>query len=301
MWRIFFASLIALLIAPGVRAQDADNIGLSRQYVASRTGVLRLPETARQVRLDGRAVDMMAANYLSQYKRGPNWNRDNPEWKRVATVIANDIHDIVEQIAADQRLHDLTKQVEEVFVSGLATRLSASELRRLIQYYAEPPGQQFRKVQERLSNGLADGLVALQERMMSRQDALPPQSRPDPKELREVLGLFDEAMRIQWAVLDPGPGKDRSGLQALPMMIAAAVEIRSDELLAIWKELPEEDRAAIVAWRESPLAKKERTAIFESAKAIRAVFDPNAEMSRFAEAIARYEEKWRALIQDARQ
>jgi hypothetical protein len=293
--------LITLLVAAGVRAQDADKVDLSRQYVASRNGVLRIPETAKQVRLDGRAVDLMVAGYLSQYGRGPNWNRNNPEWRRLATVIAKDIQDIFEQLAADQRLHDLTKEVEEVFVSGLAARLSASELRELVQYYSEPPGQQFRRVQEQLSNGLANALFALQERMMSRQDPLPPQSRPDPKELRELLGLFDEVVRIQWALLDPGPGKDRSGLQALPMMITAAVQIRSDELLAIWKAIPEEDRAAIVAWRDSPLAKKERTAIFESAKGIRAVFDPNAEMSRIADAMARYDEKWRALLQDVRQ
>ena len=160
----------------------------------------------------------------------------------------------------------LAKRVQESFAASLATRLSADELWQLTRFYSERPGAQFLKVQQRLFDALASDLLAMQEAMMAGERPAQAALGPDFEERNELLGLFDEFVRIQWGIADPGPGKDRSGFQAIPLMVGGAVDRRLGKLIAVWNQMPSEDRAVILRWRDSPLAKKERDAIFESAK-----------------------------------
>ncbi|TAK54671.1 MAG: hypothetical protein EPO25_06280 [Gammaproteobacteria bacterium] len=301
---VVFANGTTIRLCKADKVTPAERINLSRQYVSSRTGILEIPRTARRVDFDSndrRLYAAIAAQFLKDHPEGHAWNADHPEWKRVAAIIENDVREIFARLAADPRLSVSARQVEETFVSGLAAQLTPSDLRELFYYYSRRPGAQFAKVQARLFNELASGLAAMKEQLTAGRRPVQRTIRPDAGELRELLGLFDEVVKIHLAMLDPGPRKDRSGIQAIPVMVAAIVEAQFADLNAIWKKLPKEDRSAILAWRNSPLGRKERTAIFESAKAIRAVLDANAEVSRLSGALAKYEEKWLTLIREAQE
>lgn len=280
-----------------------EQLTLARQYVAARAGVLSIPEVAPPASLGDehrRLLKMIVADFLRQHCHGANCSPDHPEWKRAAAVIEQDLQDMLAGASADPKLRTLPKQVEETFVTGMAARLTPAELREIKDFYSRSPGAQFARVQERMVTVLTSGMATIYERLL-KPPPPSPQPRLDAVELKELLGLFDEAAKIQLAILDPGPGKDRSGLQAIPMMIMLAVQDRFDDLNAIWKELPAEQRSAIVAWRDSPLARKERAAILESARSIRTFFDPSSTTNRLTTAGPEYEKKWRALIHTPRQ
>src|SRR5436305_1196385 len=83
---------------------------------------------------------------------------------------------------------------------------------------------------------IASDLLAMQEAMMVGERPAQAALRLDFEERNELLGLFDEFVRIQWGIADPGPGKDRSGLQAIPLMVGGAVDRRLGKLIAVWNQ-----------------------------------------------------------------
>jgi len=295
---------LTLLFADGTskrlctRKHPSASKELAQQYVTARAGVLTFAEM-RQASLgavERRAFGMIATEFLRRHCSGANCSPDHPAWKRAAAVIEQDLHNMAAEIAADPQVRALPKQVHDAFVTGVSARLTSDELGELGAYYSRSPGREFLGIQERLVNAFTIGLVDIHERLAQGQRRAP-QQRADPAELKELLSLLDETLKIQLAILDPGPGKDRSGLQAIPMMFMVVAQERFADLGTIWKQLPASERSAILAWRDSPLARKERSAIYESAKNIRTFFDPNSQGKRLAGAAAKYENKWRALIQ----
>ncbi len=296
------AVVLACLMSAVSAAQDAQQMALARDYVSSRTGVLKIPEGSRGFTPgpnEQRLFALVASDFLKRHPRGDHWNAEHPEWKRIAAIIEGDMRELISGVADSAQAAAVSKQVNEAFVNGMAGRLTAPELVELTAYYSSGLGVRFAGIQARLFDRLSSGLMDMQGRMLSGQRLMPSEPRPDPRDVKELLGLFDELVRIQWAIADPGPGKDRSGLQALPMAVAAGVQAGFNDLNAIWREMPEPDRAAILAWRASPLAQKERAAIFEVAKGIRQFFAPEALMDRLTSAMSKYDEKWRSLIEAA--
>ena len=283
-----------------VKLEDTEEVRLARDYVAARSGVLRIPQSAQFEVFDAEDRELlsrMAAEFIRQYCKSPACNPADAKARRTAAVIERDLQKLFTDLAADPRLRLMQKRVEHAFIRGLSERLTAEDLRELTRFYSQGIGKRFLAVQGRLFEEMVSTIMAQRGFGRYGKRPQPPATKPDPEHYKEVLGLFDELVRIQWAIADPGEGKDRSGLQAIPLMVAGAAEQRFDPLYDIWTELRARDRAAILAWRASPLGTKERTAIFESARAIRKFFHPVEESIRVARAISTYEEKWRRLLQ----
>ncbi len=280
--------------------QETDRTALAQQYVSLRAGVLLKAQdysaSKKPDLKDRRVISSLTTNILQSYRRGSNWNPQNPEWKHAATIIERDMEQIVTELATNTRFNQVAKDMEEAFVQGLSTKLSSEELNELVNYYSQSTGAQFAKVQEKLNNALISGINDLQAKLMAGRRESRPQNTIDPNAFKELAGLFDELVRIQWGISDPGPGHDRSGLQAIPIMIAAVVGDNYETLNKIWYEISEEDRKAIIARRNSSIGKSEREAIFEAAKQIRNVVNPQAEMAALVKAFAPYDAKWRALV-----
>lgn len=280
--------------------QETDRAVLAQQYVSARAGVLLKAQdytASKKIDLkDRRVISSLTTNILRSYRKDKNWNPQNPEWGRAAAIIERDMEQIVSELASNTRLNQVAKEMEEAFVRGLSDKLSSEELNELVDYYSQSTGARFTKVQEKLHNVLISGINDLQAKLIAGQRGTRTQNVTNLEAYKELVGLFDELVRIQWGILDPGPGRDRSGLQAIPFMIAAVVKDNYETLHKVWHEISEEDREAIIARRNSPIGKREREAIFEAAKKIRNVVDPQAEMASLVKVFAPYDAKWRALV-----
>lgn len=280
--------------------QETDQTALAQQYVSLRAGVLLKAQdytaSKKPDLKDRRVISSLTTNILRSYRRDSNWNPQNPEWKHAATIIERDMEQIVSELAANTRLNQVAKDMEEAFVRSLSAKLNSERLNELVNYYSQPTGAQFAKVQEKLHNALISGISDLQAKLIAGQRESRSQNTINPDAYKELVGLFDELVRIQWGILDPGPGQDRSGLQAIPIMVAAVVKDNYETLNKIWHEISEEDRKTIIVRRNSSLGKSEREAIFEAAKEIRKVVNPQAEMAALVKTFAPYDAKWRALV-----
>lgn len=279
--------------------QSATTLALAHQYMSSRPGIFQYGNGANvwdPASLDKNGVAMVVADVLRRLKIAPNWNEGNAEWKRMAVTIEQDMATLLRELAADPHSREVATKIDDVFSHGLAAHLSDSQLTELIQYYSSPSGREFSDVQTKMLAEEAAGIKSIQQQAASGQRVQPTQPSPDAKDLKQVLGLFEETLKIQWAALDPGPGHDQSGLQALPMIMTMGTQANYPQIDRAWKTIPEERRMAILAWRDAALAKAEREAIFESAKEIRTVVNVTDEMQRLAGMLARYEQKWRAEI-----
>lgn len=300
-----FISVLALLTTAflslaNAGQQEIDRTALAQQYVSARAGVLLKAQdytASKKIDLkDRRVMSSLTTNILRSYRRDSNWNPQNPEWKQAAAIIERDMERIVSELASNTRFNQVAKEMEEAFVRGLSDKLSSEELNELVDYYSQSTGARFTKVQEKLHNVLISGINDLQAKLIAGQRESRTQNTINMDAYKELVGLFDELVRIQWGILDPGSGHDRSGLQAIPIMIAAVVKDNYETMRKIWHEISEEDREAIIARRNSSLGKIEREAIFEAAKGIRNVVNPQAEMAALVKVFAPYDAKWRALV-----
>ena len=203
----------------------------------------------------------------------------------------------VKEMEDSPTLKDTIKKTDAIFANGFASHLNKDELEELVRYYSEPQGEQLTKAQIELTEAMVAGQSALAMKAARGERFLQQKLPPNQKDVKEIMGLLDEFMKIQITLVDPGPNKDRSGLQAIPFMIAAVIGADSSKFLSIWGNITEQDRNAIMAWRSSPLAKKERDTIIECAKEIRKQVNPEAGLLRISEIAKQYEKKWKSLLQ----
>lgn len=294
-----FLSVIALLIlASESLAQEAASIDVARRYVNLRPSVLKFPEATgaanpENLRL---AFSTLSTEALRRYGQDPNWDASNPEWKRLTLVIESDIEQAIQQIAKDTSIAEMSQKSEEVFIRGMSSRLTEPELITLVQFYSSPAGKQLAVIQQQMFDEVAIAVSRKQLLMMAGQ----PNETPipmDPDESKQLIGLFDEWVKLQLALLDPGPKRDRSGLQAIPAMAIIALQTNYARYSAAWRDIPESDRRSILSWRESPRGKKERDAIYETAKELRATLNLEAQAKMVAAKFAALEKRWRMLIQ----
>lgn len=290
------ATALAILLSSVAFAGTPESVELSRQYVAIRPGLFSdagsLNAGASPMADD--LLALLATEALRHLKETPDWTQDNPEWKRMQRVIMQDLLAIRDEMKSDPRWESINSKFTEIFVSGLAEHLSQDQLIELVHYYSTTPGKQFAEIQPKMIAEVYLGVTQMHKLNATRQK--PQLPTPDKEEFSRLFSLFEESLKIQWASLDPGPKGDRSGLQALPMIMQIGTHINFARIEALWQSIPEQDRVAILAWRNSDLGKAERAAIFESAKGVQSIFNPQDEAKRFMDRFSSLEKKWRAGV-----
>jgi hypothetical protein len=290
-------ALFAAVLPLCARAVET-SADLARRYVELRPGVLSASRSVSPVDPEKLRQALATASQftLAKLGSGPAWNANNPEWQRLRAIIEEDIERIMHEVANDPLIDEMARRTEEAYVNGLAARLSVDELKALVRYYSEGAGAYLVGLQPDMYDDIGFAMTAAQMELASGQRRRHIEARRDTQEAREILGLFDEWVRIQGAILDPGrSGSERSGLAVIPMMVGIAFDRNEERWKSLWRAVPEESRRAIIGQRESALGKKERAAIYETAKALKAIVQPEEQMRKFGELLGFYVKKWQAL------
>lgn len=284
-------------------AQDEASVELARRYVTLRPGVLKAPHGAAQMKPEDlrSALSTVSSAVLRQYRKGADWNPNHPEWKRIAQLIEQDALDAVAQLTNAPWLAEFESKISQGFVLGLARNLEQAELKELIKFYSSVPGTQIARVQQRMFDEVIP-TIAERQRQLTSGRALPTVDflQESDVEGRQLVGLFDEWVRIQRAFAEPGPNQDRSGLQAIPFMVLIAFQTHRSQYSDMWQSIPAQDRRAALDWRDSKLAEKEREAIFDVAKELHAQGHFKMIEQKIGALMTSLERKWRALVQGPR-
>jgi len=297
--------VVAVLITTaslGVEAQSSpQNQELARSYMELRSGLFlqgtqQIPGAIPSDFAD--SLDVTARVMARGLKSSSDWNPNNPAWPTVLATIRADLQKTLEKVAADPRVAESSAKVQEILLDGIAHTLTESELRGLVEFYGSPLGTHYSKVYDQMTVEFARGQPAMVEAASEgRRLGNPPTAGPEQAAMQEILGLFDESYKMRLGMVDPGPGKDRSGLQALGFIIVGALQARFTEINRLWHQLDDDERRRIVAFRQSELAKRERAAIFEAAKGLQPMIsDPNGIVHMQGKALEDLNRKWRALI-----
>ena len=271
--------------------------------LATRYVELRLYQLQNSVSLGGSSTASIAPELLDQIvqdvarnlKRSPEWNSAHPAWKRAVETIRRDLAELIAQAEKDSATQRLQENVRLQLAVGIQTRLTAEELRRILLFYESPVGKHFLGQQVKMLDVLESSLLEMQRRMF-RGEQISPDPQIDKILFEEVLTLFDETVRGMWALLDPGPGKDRSGLQAIPMLVTTGVQSRFREISDLWRDLSSDERGEVLVFRSSPLGRKERIVLSEAVGQIKGQLK-NSDLQKLLESKGvELEQKWRGLV-----
>ena len=227
-----------------------------------------------------------------------DWNSSHPDWAWMQQSIAADLPKLVEELAASPQFKQAQSAFRNAVASGIASQLSDEQVRQLTQHYAQPEAVQFATVEAYMQKQADLGLAQLQM-MAAAGKPFPHPAEQNAKEQAVLVSLMRERLALQLGMVDPGPQADRSGLQALPIMMGAAVSFNFEKIEAAWMTIPATQRSAILAWRDSALAKAELQAIYEAGKSLGAVPELRAQTARMGETMLKYQDKWRAQLNDA--
>jgi len=283
------AFALAALLLPAAAVAQSSPAELARRYVDLRPGLLADTQSAAPLDRDKLRAGLAQVAELAMKQAGA------PATPEVRAEIEADIEKAVTEFASDPVVKDFSRRWAEHFVAGLSQRLAPEELAQLVRYYAEGEGAALARLQHTMFDEIGPAMAKI---MVDRQAGRP---GPDGRGLRTVpeakviLGLFDEWVRIQRAMHDPGPGRDRSGLQGLSMMALLTFELHHERFAALWRALPDDYRRDIVERRASALARKEREAIQETAAGLRAATGVEALEKKLLEVMSAYDRKWKAL------
>lgn len=243
---------------------------------------------------DPHALEKIKEALLREARHGPNWGPENPEWKRMAALIDQDMPQIQSELAPTKD-PALLKRIDEAVIGSLARHLSTDQLEALIHFYSTSPGKQFATTQRQMLNdvwaGYGKALMADLRGQKTRST-----DNPTEEELKEMAGLVAEYGEIHLGLTDPGPDADRSGRAAIPMVFAAGIRADFPLLRDRWQSIPEADRKAILAWRDAPLFRAECDALGEAARDIRRVSDPAAPARHYLQVMEKYKRKWAAQM-----
>jgi len=299
--RIVIVAAALLLTAAGASAADGQaNEQLVRRYIASR------PEVFSMIDQVGMPVTPTAPEQLAEVaaamtkalRPSPDWNSSHPDWARMQQTIAADLPKFVEELSASPQFKQARDAFSNAVVSGIASQLSDEQVRQLAQHYAQPEALQFATVEAYMQKQ-ADQALAQVQMMAAAGKPFPSPAEQNAKEQAVLVSLMRERLALQLGMVDPGPQADRSGLQALPIMMGAAVSFNFDKIEAAWMTISAAQRSAILAWRDSALAKAELEAIYEAGKSLGALPELQAQTARMEGTLIKYHEKWRAQLDDA--
>ena len=298
----FFARVAALLaiasaLGTGAWAQAPAN-ALAAKYVDLRQDIIQNGN-----RLSGapagpggrEALALIARDLARGLKGSSDWGPSHPNWNRVVETIRQDLFNLLERVEKDPAVHALQEDVRTRLIVEIQGRHSENDLRQILGFYDSPSGRHFLRQQARMTELLTDGIAETQ-RLMSRGGRPIPDPQTDQASFTELLTLFDEMVRGLWALNDPGPGKDQSGLQAIPMMVMAGVQIKFKELSALWRDLTADERRVVLAYRSSDLGVKERTVLFEAMGKIKDSLKSSGFWDQLEQRSGELEKKWQGLV-----
>ena len=226
--------------------------------------------------------------------KSKNWVGDHPARKALNDALEPELKKVTELMFGKRDLVG-SVNVKEVFIDGLASIFSEAELRELLAYYSESQGSLLISKQQTISDKVQRSLLARQANFLQNVQ-YPRTTNPDSEKFREILGLFDEIVKIQLAISDPGPSGDRTGLQAIGFMTSAGVVDVFPEILADWEQISQADRVEILNRRKSERGLKEREVIYKAAERIRGVYRPEEAMAEALKASISLEVKAEHLI-----
>ena len=288
----------ALLLSPLlVFAQDA-KLAVAINYVNLRGAPWVLQQVPKPPVSDAKRQEFMQSlldALASGNAKSKHWAADHPARRALNDAIDPDLTRLGDLIFQKQDLAPLAKRIEDAFVQGIASLFTEKELQELIAYYSRPQGRLFISKQQALNNIVQSSLLTLQTNFSSNVE-YPRRTNPDPGKLAELLGLFDEVVRIQLAISDPGPGGDRTGLQAIGFITNAGVVNAYPEILAEWEQISGKDREEILSWRKSAPGLNEREVIYKAAGKIRTAYKPEQGMREMLMATVEIEMKVKHLI-----
>lgn len=290
--------LASFLLTPLLAfAQDA-KLALASNYVnlrGSTWGLQQVPKLPVSEAQRQEFVKNLLDALVSGNAKSKHWEADHPARRVLNDAIDPDLTRLGDLIFQKRDLAPLAKRIEDAFVQGIASLFTEKELQELIAYYSRPLGRLFISKQQALNNMVQSSLLARQTNVSPNVE-YPRRTNPDPGKLAELLGLFDEVVRIQLAISDPGPDGDRTGLQAIGFITSAGVVDAYPEILAEWEQIPGKDREEILSWRKSAPGLNEREVIYKAAGEIRTVYKPEQGMQEILRATVEIEIKAEHLI-----
>lgn len=298
MWiQTFITRLVAVaILLPCFAIAQTEDIELAKKYTDLRAATFRFrPPTQTQSDDASKAalVTQIVNELIDKDVKARNWTAEHPARQEFKSMVQEDLKATSERINKEIGSQRLLIELENAFVRGLASALTKAQLEELISYYSSPLGQSFVATQGRLYVDFDRDVAKLQTQMqpLKKQTQQPPES-----ELSDLLNLFDEAVRIQWAWYDPGVTGDRSGLQAIGMITGVVVVQNFTSLDAVWKATPIENRMAVMSRRRSVIGVSEREAVYKAASNLRAVYDPNEYAKKLMTAMIELEAKWLDIL-----
>lgn len=299
VWLKYVVGVALCVFASATTGQsESDTQKLASRLYELRFSILESAAKAGGGKLSDSEREMMgviAEDIARQLSKTSPLDAVHPRWHKAIQTIRDDLIAALERVASSPQFAVLEAQARTAFISALARALTGSELERILAFYSSPNGARFTEAYQRMAESLAKGMEDQQRQLLrGEQRSLAPIR--DEHAFNELLGLFDEFVKIQLAMLDPGPGKDRSGLQAIPMMIMVAVQYRLSEIEEIWQALSDQVRRNVLAYRASELGRKEREALFKAAAEIPKAVDMQSMLERIAPEVRRLGGKWRSLV-----
>lgn len=271
---------------------------LATRYVALRAEVIqngaRLGSGASGS-IDRELFKQMAHDIAQSLGRSSGWGPAHPAWPRVADTIERDLTELLQQAEKDPLASVLQDEIRARLITEIERILQPKDLQKILEFYESPVGKRFLVQHARMLDALSSGLTEMQRRIL-KNEPTPTISQSDEELFKELLTLFDETVRNMWAFADPGAGKDRSGLQAIPMMVTVATQIKFRELGDLWRTLSTDERREVLGYRSSAYGVKERVALYEAMGKIKELLKGSNFRSMMELKGLELEKKWRALV-----
>lgn len=266
-------------------AIDASTRALAVRYVALRPGLIAIGATG--------VPQLPAVDTLLAHLAG---NRRLADRAGLRATIEADLQRLLAELADDPELAALSARLETALAEALAPRLGAAVLGTLVAYYEGPAGAAQARLQRRMYAALAQDMATVQQRIAERPDPRAPIAPfGEPDDERTVRALCSEFVAILVQLSDPGPEHDRSGLQALPVIVESTLALDRAKYVGMWRELSDAQRKAIDEARREPVSLQEHEALAVAAGTLRAVVKPEALAARYVAGLEPLLRKWQAL------
>ncbi len=292
---IFF---IAFLFAPFVVASQDIKQALAIKYVDLRGSTWGLQQPSKSPVTNAQRQEYIKHLFESVINSNPkskHWVAGHPARKALSDALEPELTKLTDLTIRTRGLAT-SVNLRDVFIDGIASMFSETELQELLAYYSGPQGKLLISKQQTINERVQISLLTQQANFSSNVE-WPRRTNPDPEKMREILSLFDEAVKIQLAISDPGPDGDRTGLQAIGMATTAGVVDVFPEILAEWEQIPLSDRLEILNRRKSAQGLNEREVIYKAAGKIRGVYKPEQAMQEMLKASINLEVKAEQLIE----
>lgn len=267
---------------------QAQALQLAKQYMGLRPDLFQARTELRSVPLVKNPAEFPEMVKFTVYslRQAPDWDPTNPEWQRIYLIVRKDYNRLFNEAANDPQLSAMAQDLEQAFLQSLTERLSLAQLKELVSHYASPVSRKFMAIRLAMKDEMALGLLEFMRRTAFPSQATPAIPPRDANETLILVDLFDEVRRIQAALMPQAPNS----------LVADEIQLRFDTINALWKSLPEDERAVILGWRAGPVSAAERDALTKAAEKIPRTIDVARQDKLLAQRFAEFAQRWQAEI-----